>query len=519
MGKLCPFLREDGENIECLEGECFLYLADRNNCALKEFDFNRDEKIEEIKDLIKKNSQQKERLIKKIGSILNKSSKSMYNFYDNLDEGNLLLDKIEQIKESLKSIDNSELLKLQRDNFENLKTQIETLIEEINKKKFDIPELDKIVTKFDELNIKGNLKDINQLNKKFYDKIYNLTKNKFKELKKVTKDNTEQMNTIKDILNSINQNFTNNNELFTEFSNKLKELKNEISKINNELQTLKENENNNAQKIVSPINDLKEIEKKTLQLLNTRNVVPELEKINNKFDKLLEIQNTFTEQINQNRKVNESLRDSLSNISEKINSLEKNQNSLKDNIEDKIEDIKKISELQKKFLETENETMKYEKSKEYNKTGLKYMLEGNYQEAIDKFKEAIKINPELWGAFNNLGLAFSHLNKNDKAKSVYKNLINKNPDFAEAHYNLGNIFAEDKIFDSSLEYLNKAIDKKPNFAKAYKAIGDVYEKKDNIEKALEYWKKALEINPAFDDIKAKLQNYDEFPVNENKNRE
>ena len=104
MGKLCPFLREDGENIECLKDDCFLYLSEKSDCALNEFDINAEDKYDELMSLIKENAQQKERLVKRIGSILNKSSKSMYKFYDNLDEGNLLISKIEEIISLLEPI-------------------------------------------------------------------------------------------------------------------------------------------------------------------------------------------------------------------------------------------------------------------------------------------------------------------------------------------------------------------------------------------------------------------------------
>ena len=60
------------------------------------------------------------------------------------------------------------------------------------------------------------------------------------------------------------------------------------------------------------------------------------------------------------------------------------------------------------------------------------------EEAIDHYKEAIRIRPGFADAYNNLGIALVAEGKNEEAISHYKMAIGLNPDFAKAHYNLGN---------------------------------------------------------------------------------
>lgn len=62
---------------------------------------------------------------------------------------------------------------------------------------------------------------------------------------------------------------------------------------------------------------------------------------------------------------------------------------------------------------------------------------GKQQEAVNSFKEAIKIKPDYWEAYYNMGVAYSKLEDYPQAIEAFKKTIELRPDDAQAHYNLG----------------------------------------------------------------------------------
>ncbi|MGH9928935.1 MAG: tetratricopeptide repeat protein [Pyrinomonadaceae bacterium] len=62
---------------------------------------------------------------------------------------------------------------------------------------------------------------------------------------------------------------------------------------------------------------------------------------------------------------------------------------------------------------------------------------GEYKEAIDAYKQAIELNPELSEPHNNLGLAYAASGQPAEAVAELKAAVQLKPDFAAAHFNLG----------------------------------------------------------------------------------
>jgi Flp pilus assembly protein TadD len=133
---------------------------------------------------------------------------------------------------------------------------------------------------------------------------------------------------------------------------------------------------------------------------------------------------------------------------------------------------------------------------QYN-LGLAYDDLGRTDEAIEKFRNAISINPNYAKAYNNLGVAYGKKGQNDKKIQALNIALKLEPDFAKAHNNLGNAYAREGRIDEAIEEYRVALRLKPDYANAYSNLGAVYASQGRIDEAIEEFLKALRLEPDF----------------------
>lgn len=85
-----------------------------------------------------------------------------------------------------------------------------------------------------------------------------------------------------------------------------------------------------------------------------------------------------------------------------------------------------------------------------------------------------------------------------KAIEKYKQAIRVNPNLAETHYSLGISYEELKMFKEATASFNQAIIINPNFADAYFELGISYGQLGFITEAVENIKHAIKLNPDFE---------------------
>jgi tetratricopeptide (TPR) repeat protein len=87
------------------------------------------------------------------------------------------------------------------------------------------------------------------------------------------------------------------------------------------------------------------------------------------------------------------------------------------------------------------EIQKLKEAEEYYNLGNTYRTKGDYDRAIEAYKEAIKLDPDDAKAHHVLGVTYHIKEENahynyDKAIEAYKEAIKLDPDYVNAHYNL-----------------------------------------------------------------------------------
>ncbi len=141
----------------------------------------------------------------------------------------------------------------------------------------------------------------------------------------------------------------------------------------------------------------------------------------------------------------------------------------------------------------------YEKAAEANaELGLRYMMAGNYQLAMNKLKRALKFNEDSADAHHYLAELYRRLNQFENADKHYKKaLANTTDDNDSALYNNYGVFlcGQGKIEEAE-EQFSRVLENPlyQNRAQVYENLGLCMEQEKLYDKANDYFKLALQYN-------------------------
>lgn len=127
--------------------------------------------------------------------------------------------------------------------------------------------------------------------------------------------------------------------------------------------------------------------------------------------------------------------------------------------------------------------------------GNSYMAEKKYDQAIDTYRELLKIEPMHPSALANLGGSLANTKRFQEALEAYKSAIELNPGYAPFHVDLGGVYMSLRRWDESLAELNEAIRLDPNRGDTYNMLGFLFDNTRRFDEALAANKKACELAP------------------------
>lgn len=135
------------------------------------------------------------------------------------------------------------------------------------------------------------------------------------------------------------------------------------------------------------------------------------------------------------------------------------------------------------------------KARGHNALGFALRKEGRAGEAIEQYREAIRLQPGYALAHSNLGFAYYTVGQAGKAIAHYERAIRLMPDFAEAHNGLGIVYGELGLPEKAANEHRIALRLKPDFAQAHTNLGNLYWKEGETERAVEHYRMAIRIRP------------------------
>ena len=109
--------------------------------------------------------------------------------------------------------------------------------------------------------------------------------------------------------------------------------------------------------------------------------------------------------------------------------------------------------------------------------GLTYQNRRNYEQAVEHYTEALRLNPQLAEAYNNRGNIYNSSGEHDLAIIDYNKAIALNSNHADTYHNRGLAYGEKGDFEFAIVDFTKAIQLKPDDAAAYYNRGLAYGEK------------------------------------------
>ncbi|MDG1890984.1 MAG: tetratricopeptide repeat protein [Verrucomicrobiota bacterium] len=121
--------------------------------------------------------------------------------------------------------------------------------------------------------------------------------------------------------------------------------------------------------------------------------------------------------------------------------------------------------------------------------------QGLLKEAMELYRDAIRIDPDYGQALTGLGAILLNQKRIDEAQPLFEKAIQLDPHHATALINLAMIEQIRGDMDSAIERLRGVVDRNPEYHEAYLNLGSVLASTKNYDEAITHLSKAVELNP------------------------
>jgi tetratricopeptide (TPR) repeat protein len=124
----------------------------------------------------------------------------------------------------------------------------------------------------------------------------------------------------------------------------------------------------------------------------------------------------------------------------------------------------------------------------------------NYQQAINYYTEAVKINAIDHESYNNRANIYMDQNNFNAAIVDYKQALVIKSDYYVALDNMGALYARRGMFDSALYYFTKVLEQKPDYKPTYSNRAITFMSLKRYEEAIKDWQRFLSYQPNDPDV-------------------
>jgi tetratricopeptide (TPR) repeat protein len=126
--------------------------------------------------------------------------------------------------------------------------------------------------------------------------------------------------------------------------------------------------------------------------------------------------------------------------------------------------------------------------------GVALAMQGRIDEAIEEYRDTIRIAPDFAAAHDNLANVLSSRDHVDEALAHYREALRLQPTNARAHNNLGNLLMRSGRLDDASSELREAMRLDPKLPDAHFNLGLVCETGGKLAEAIRHLRDALELD-------------------------
>jgi tetratricopeptide (TPR) repeat protein len=131
----------------------------------------------------------------------------------------------------------------------------------------------------------------------------------------------------------------------------------------------------------------------------------------------------------------------------------------------------------------------------YNNLGFYLSNRGEVAEAMENYRQALKIKPDYEDAHNNLGYAFANQKKYPEAIAEYEAALRIRPNHPEVNNNFGNALADVGRVDEAIAHYMIALGQRPDYADAHNGLAIALSMKGRFVEAIDHFHEALRYKP------------------------
>jgi tetratricopeptide (TPR) repeat protein len=119
---------------------------------------------------------------------------------------------------------------------------------------------------------------------------------------------------------------------------------------------------------------------------------------------------------------------------------------------------------------------------------------GQYDAAMDHYREAQNIQPNWAGPYDDMGATLNERGEYTRADACLRTALALRPDFAEAHYDLANTLVHLDQIELAIAHYRRALEIEPDYAEAHGKLANVLSDLGRWQEALTHYQSALEID-------------------------
>jgi len=124
-----------------------------------------------------------------------------------------------------------------------------------------------------------------------------------------------------------------------------------------------------------------------------------------------------------------------------------------------------------------------------------YSAQKTYDQAINEYKSAIRIDTGSISAYNSMGIAYMNLKQYNDAVTAFKKAASLYENYGDAWANLGEADYSLKQYPDALKVLEMALTLNGKHPRAYTTLGLTYEATGDKQKAIEAYEQAVNVAP------------------------